>query len=104
MGFKKQRSDPIFHPKFHKQIYAKKLLKTEPLVFETFMKLGKLQCKSNLNRNEVLLLMLGNFETIQIVLYLPGGYMMDLETTCHVSCVMCHVSHVTFQPFSNCKS
>ena len=38
-----------------------------PLVFETFLKLGKLQCKSNLNRNEVLLQMIENFETIQIV-------------------------------------
>ena len=37
------------------------------LVFETFMKLGKLQCKSNFNRNEVLLLMIEHFETIQIV-------------------------------------
>ena len=38
-----------------------------PLVFKTFLKLGKLQCKSNFNRNEVLLLMIENFETIQIV-------------------------------------
>ena len=36
------------------------------LVFETFLKLGKLQCKSNFNRNEVLLLMIDYFEIIQI--------------------------------------
>ena len=36
----------------------------------------KLQCKSNFNRNYVLLLMIENFETNQIVLYLPEGYMI----------------------------
>ena len=62
-----------------------------PLVFETFLKLDKLQCKSSFNRNEVLLLMIDNFETNQIVLYFQGGYMMDLETTCHVSRVTCQM-------------
>ena len=56
--------------------------------------LGKLQCKSNFNRIEVLLLMIDNFESNQIVLYLQGGYMMHLETTCHVSHVRCQVSGV----------
>ena len=37
-------------------------------VFETFLKFGKLQCKSNFNRIEVLLLMIDNFEPNQIVL------------------------------------
>ena len=32
-----------------------------------------------------------NIETIQIVYYLPGGYMMDLEPTCHMSRVTYHV-------------
>ena len=36
--------------------------------------------------------MLEDFETIQIVLYLPEAYMMDLETSCNVSCVTCHMS------------
>ena len=67
------------------------------------MKLGKFLSKSNININEVLLLMIEHFETIQIVYCLPGGYMMDLKTTCHVSRVMCHMSHVTFQPFLNHK-
>ena len=75
-----------------------------PLVFETFLKLGKLQCKSYFNKNQVLLLTIDNFETNQIVLYLPGGYMMHLETTCHVSHVTCQVQHVTFYPFPNPKS
>ena len=59
------------------------------LVFETFLKLGKLQlCKSNFNRNGVLLLLINNFEANQIVLYLQGAYMMHLVTICHVSHVM----------------
>ena len=70
----------------------------------TLLKLVKLQCKSYFNRNQVLLLMIDNFETNQIVLYLRGGYMMNLETTCHVSHVTCQVQHVTFQPFPNRKS
>ena len=74
------------------------------LVFETFLKLGKLQCKSSFNINEVLLLMIKDFETIQIVKYFPEGCMMDFETTCYVSRVTCHVSLVTFQPFPNRKS
>ena len=36
------------------------------LVFETRMKLGNLQCKSNFNRNEVLLLVIENIKTKQI--------------------------------------
>ena len=40
------------------------------LVFETCLKLGKLQCKLNFNRNLVLLLTIDNFKTNQIVLYL----------------------------------
>ena len=36
------------------------------LVFETCIKLGNVQCKSNFNRNEVLLLMIENIKTIQI--------------------------------------
>ena len=74
------------------------------LVFETFLKMGKLQFKSNFNRNKVLLLMIDNFETNLIVLYLQGKYMKHLETTCHVSRVTCQVQHVTFQPFPNRKS
>ena len=65
-------------------------LENATLVFETCLKLGKLQCKSNFNRNQVLLLTIDNFETNQIVLYLLGGYIMHLETTCHVSHVTCH--------------
>ena len=42
------------------------------LVFETCLKLGNLQCESNFNRNEVLLLMIENIKTNQIVKYLPG--------------------------------
>ena len=64
------------------------------LMLETFLKLGKLQCKSIINRNEVLFLNIDNFEPNQIVLYLQGGYMMHLETTCHVSHVTCHMSGV----------
>ena len=67
----------------------------QTLVFEAFLKLGKLQCKSYFNKNEVLLMTIDNFETNQIVLYLRGGYMMHLETTCHVSHVTCHMTHVT---------
>ena len=74
------------------------------LMFETFMKCGKLQCKSNLNRNEVRLVMLEHIETNQIVSYLSGGYMMHLETTWHVSHITCQVSHLTLQPLPNCKS
>ena len=70
--------------------------KWRPLVFETCLKLSKLQCKSNFIRNSVLLLTIDNFENNQIVLYLQGGYMMHLETTCHVSHVTCQVKHVIF--------
>ena len=77
---------------------CKAIFKNSPgqptLMLETFLKLGKLQCKSNFNRNQVLLLNKDNFEPNQIVLYLRGGYMMQLETTCHVSHVTCHVSCV----------
>ena len=48
-------------------------LMTGTLVFETCLKLGKLQCKYIFTRNEVLLLMIENFETNQIVLCVPGG-------------------------------
>ena len=34
---------------------------THSLVFETFLKLGKLQCKFNFKRNEVLLLRIENY-------------------------------------------
>ena len=61
------------------------------LVFETCLKLGKLKCTSNFNRNYVLLLTIDNFETNQIVFYLRAGYIMHLETTCHVSHVTCQV-------------
>ena len=60
------------------------------LLFETCVKLGKLQCKSNFNRNKLLLL--DNFETNPIVLYLRGGYIMHLETTCHMSHVRCSMT------------
>ena len=45
-------------------------------------------------------------ETSQIVLYFLGGYMMHLKPPfmCHLSHVLCLVSHATFQPFPNCKS
>ena len=65
-------------------------------MFETFLKCGKLQCKSNFNRNEVCLVIIEHIETNQIVPYLSGGYMMHLGTTwhvtCHVSSVTCHMS------------
>ena len=51
-------------------------------MFETCLKLGKLQGKYNFNRNEVLFLMKENLETNQIVLCFPDGYMMHSETTC----------------------
>ena len=43
-----------------------------PLVFETFLKCGKLQCTSTFNRKWVCLLMIEHIETNQIVIYLPG--------------------------------
>ena len=64
------------------------------MVFESFLNLSILQCKSNFNKIEVLLLMINDIEINQIVLNLRGGCMMYLETTCHVSHVMCHVSGV----------
>ena len=48
--------------------------------------------------------MIENFETIQIVLYLPGGYTRDLETTRHMSHVTCHMSYVTIRAFPNRKT
>ena len=75
-----------------------------PLMFETFLKCGKSQCKSNFNRNEVRLVMIEHIETNQIVSYLSGGYMMHLETSWHVSHVTCQVLHVTLQPLPNSKS
>ena len=74
-----------------------------PLMFETFMKCGKLQCNYNLNRNEVCVVMIEHIEINQIASYQSGGYMMHLETTRHVSHVTCQVSHVTVQPLPNCK-
>ena len=62
------------------------------LVSEKFLKLCKLHCKSNFNRIEVVLLMIDNFETNRIVIYLRGGYMMHLKSTCHVSCIRCRMS------------
>ena len=44
-------------------------LRQYTLVLETPMKLGNLQCQSNFNRTEVLLLMIENIKTNQI-----GGY------------------------------
>ena len=38
-----------------------------------------LQCKSKFNRNEVLLLMIENFETNQIVLCMPGGCILHFK-------------------------
>ena len=65
-----------------------------PLIFETFLKCGKLQCKSIFNRNEVRLV---TIETNQIVSYLSGGYIKHLETTWYVSHVTWQVSHVTLK-------
>ena len=42
------------------------------LAFETHMKLGNLQCKSNFNRNEVLLMMKENIKTNQIGKFCQG--------------------------------
>ena len=42
------------------------------LLFETCMKFGNLQGKSNFNRNEVLLLMIENIKTIQIGKFCKG--------------------------------
>ena len=42
------------------------------LVFETFLKCDKLQCKLTFNQKQVFLLMIEHIETNQIVLYLPG--------------------------------
>ena len=53
------------------------------LVLKTSLKLGKLQCETNFNIKRLFLLMIENFETIQIV--------------------MCHVSHVTFKPSQTLK-
>ena len=50
--------------------------------------------------------MIDKFESNQIVLYFPGGYMMHLKppVMCHMSYVLFLVSHATFQPFQNRKS
>ena len=56
------------------------------LVFETFLKWGKLQCKTIFSQK------LATFSDDRKLLYLPRGYMIDLETTCHVSHVKCHFS------------
>ena len=42
-----------------------------------------------------------HIETNQIVLYLSGEYMMELETNWHVSHVTCQILHVTLQPLPN---
>ena len=54
-----------------------------PLMFETFMKCGKLQWKSYFNRNEVRLVMIEHIESNQIVSYLSCF-------TCQMSGVICH--------------
>ena len=85
----------------------------------------KLQCISKINRNQAILLMIENFETNQMVLYLPVGYTMHLETTCTflwypytigvplcpqsyrkkiVYHQYCYLLNVTFQPLPNRKS
>ena len=92
------------------------------LVFETRLKLGNLQWKSNFNRNEALLLMIESIKTNQIGKILPGGYNMHLElpelSFCTLSPPVCHVFAKaikiyyllsimippTFQPFQNRKS
>ena len=50
--------------------------------------------------------MIDKFESNQVVLYFPGGYRMHLKplVMCHMSNVLCLLSHATFQPFPNCKS
>ena len=75
-----------------------------PRVFKIFLKCGKLQCKQNFNINEVCLVMREHIEANRQVLYLSGGYMMNLETPWHVSHVTCQVSHVTLQPIPNRKN
>ena len=68
----------------------------DSLVFETCLKLCKLQWKSNFNRNEVHLLMIENFESNQIFLYLPGGYMMHF----HLNLFLVPLHHL-FAPVSH---
>ena len=66
-----------------------------PLVFETHVKLCNLQCKSNFNRNYVLLLMIENIKTNQIGKFCQG----DIKCTkklpkllfCNLLPLVCHV-------------
>ena len=57
--------------------------------------IGQIQCKYNFIKKYVLLLIIGKFETNQIFLYFPGGYMMHLKppVMCYMSNVLCLVSH-----------
>ena len=55
-----------------KTVYFQFAPKYQSLVFETFLKYGKLKCKSTFNKTKVFLLMIEHIETNQIVLYLPG--------------------------------
>ena len=50
--------------------------------------------------------MIDKFETNNLVLYFPWGYMMHIKppVMCHISHVLCLVSHATFHPFPNHKS
>ena len=50
--------------------YTQTILGT-PLVFETSLKCGKIQCKSTFNKKKLCLLMIEHIETNQRVLYLP---------------------------------
>ena len=88
--------------KFQSLYFSQKIQETFQctLVFETFLKLAKLQCKCKFYRNQVLLLNIDHFEPNQIFSYLRGGYTLRN----HLSCVTCHVQHVTFRPFPNLKS
>ena len=58
------------------------------------------QGKSNFNKKYLLLLMIDEYETNQIVLYFPGGYIRHLKPLfmCRMSCVLCHMP--LFNPIS----
>ena len=68
--------------------------------------IGQIHCKSIFIWISLFSLMINKFETNQIVLYLPVGYMMHLKPPgmCHMSHVLCLVSNATFQPLPNRKS
>ena len=63
-----------------------------PLVFDTFLKCGKLQCKSTFNRKQVCLLIIEHIELTK-QFYICEGICDSLRN--HLSCVTCHVSCVT---------